>query len=429
MPTFELTDKQRLLRDVASSSARHILAYGGSRSGKTFGFCYCVSKRALMAPESRHLVARLHNVDVKQSVLMDTWPKMMKLANPGVEYEINRSDQVVRLANDSEVWFSGLDDKERVEKILGKEYCTTYYNEASQLSYEAVNMVRTRLAQSVKRVDGRILPLKAYYDLNPTGKTHWTYLEFVQKVRPENRLPLPEGTRAFVQLNPLDNPNLPPEYLEELATLPERQRQRFLDGAYLSEVPGSLWPMDRIDASRVERAPALGRVVVAVDPSGSDGTGGDIQGMVVVGRGERDGHGYVLEDGSARLSPGGWGAEVVRLFHKHGADCIVAEVNYGGAMVESTIRNVDKNVPVKLVHASRGKHIRAEPISALYEQRREVPPQMHHVGYFPELEDQMAAFTTDGYQGSGSPDRADALVWAATELMLGTEGYKFELTL
>lgn len=429
MQTFELTPKQLALRDLASSPARHILGYGGSRSGKTFGFCYCVSKRAIMAPNSRHLIARLHNVDVKQSVMMDTWPKVMRLANPGVKYEINRSDQFATFDNGAEVWFAGLDDKERVEKILGKEYATLYYNEASQLSYDAVTTVRTRLAQSVDRVDGRPLPLKAYYDLNPTGKSHWTYIEFVLGLRPENRMPLPAGSRAWIQLNPNDNPNLRAEYLEELATLPERQRQRFLEGAYLSEVPGSLWPIDRIDKSRVEKAPTLGRIVVGLDPSGSDGTGGDQQGIVVVGKGDRDGHAYVIEDGSVRLGPGGWASEAVRLFHKHEADCIVAEVNFGGAMVESTIRNVDKNVPVKLVHASRGKHVRAEPIAALYEQRREVPPQMHHVGYFPELEDQMAAFTTEGYQGSGSPDRADAMIWAATELMLGTEAYKFELAL
>lgn len=421
MQTFELTPKQRSLVTAASSSAPHILGYGGSRSGKTFGFCYCVSKRAIMAPESRHLIARLHNIDVKQSVLMDTWPKMMRLANPGVEYEVNKSDQVINLPNGAEIWCLGLDDKERVEKILGKEYATLYFNEASQLSYETIVTVRTRLAQLVYKVDGRQLPLKAYYDLNPTGKSHWTYIEFVLGLKPENRMPLEEGSRKWIQLNPADNKNLPPEYLKSLAEMPERQRQRFLEGTYLSEVPGAIWPLDRIDATRVAVAPLLSRIVIGVDPSGSDGAGGDSQGIVVVGEGQSDRHAYVLEDATARRSPGAWGAEVVRLYKKWNADCVVAEANYGGAMVQSTINNADPNVKVKLVTASRGKHVRAEPVASLYEQRGDVPPQMHHVGHFPELEEQMTFFTTDGYQGSGSPDRADALVWAATELKIAPE--------
>jgi len=133
-PTFELTAKQGELLTAATSSARHILAYGGSRSGKTFGFCYCLAHRAMMAPGSRHLIARLHNIDVRQSVMLDTWPKMMGLTFPGVAYETNKTDQYVILPSDAEVWFSGLDDKERVDKILGKEFATIYVNEASQVA-------------------------------------------------------------------------------------------------------------------------------------------------------------------------------------------------------------------------------------------------------------------------------------------------------
>lgn len=425
MPSFELTPKQRELRDAAASAARHILAYGGSRSGKTFGFVYCVAVRALSAPESRHLICRLHNIDVRQAVMMDTWPAVMRLAFPGVPWTPNKQDQFVTLPNGAEVWFGGLDDKDRVEKILGKEYATIYPNECSQIAYETISTLRTRLAQNVAKVDGRPLALKAYYDLNPTGRSHWTHREFVEGVRPENRLPLPAGTRAWVQLNPGDNPNLPEAYLDELATLPERQRQRFLEGKYLSEVPGTLWPIDRLDATRVDKAPDLTRIVVAVDPSGSDGAGGDSQGIIVVGKGV-DGHAYVLEDATCRLSPAGWGARAVQMYEKWGADLIVAEANYGGAMVEATIRTANPMAKVKMVSASRGKHVRAEPIAALYEAGQDRPARAHHVGAFPDLEDQMAAFTTDGYQGSGSPDRADALVWAMTELMLGGKGYSMQ---
>lgn len=210
--------------------------------------------------------------------------------------------------------------------------------------------------------------------------------------------------------------------------MPERQRQRFLDGKYLEEVPGTLWPVLRIDECRVNDVPELQRVVVGVDPSGSDGVGGDCQGIVVVGKGV-DGHAYILEDASCRMSPAGWGHRVVEVYHKWQADLVVAEVNYGGAMVEGTIRAHDPYVSYKAVSASRGKHVRAEPVAGLYEATPAKPVRAHHVGRFPKLESQMAAFTFDGYQGSGSPDRADALVWALTELMLGENPYEFALAL
>lgn len=427
-PTFEPTPRQQALIAAAASPARHILAYGGSRSGKTFGFCYCLANRAIMAPGSRHLIARLHNIDVRQSVMLDTWPKMMAMAFPGLPYTVNKSDQFATLPGGSEVWFGGLDDKDRVEKILGKEFATIYVNETSQVAYETILTLRTRLAQSCAKIDGRELALKAYYDLNPTGRSHWTYREFIENVNPVDARPIEPSSRAHVVLNPADNPHLPSAYMEGLDELPDKQRQRFRDGKYLSEVPGALWSAsDRtaddgrtipgIDTARVWTAPALRRVVVGVDPSGSDGVGGDSQGIIVVAQGV-DGHAYVLADRSVRLSPEGWAATVAKACREFGADRVVAERNYGGAMVESVLRAAEITLPVKLVTASRGKVVRAEPISALYEQGR-----VHHVGAFPELEEQMTMTTTTGYQGSGSPDRMDALVWALTELMLGNAPY------
>jgi phage terminase large subunit-like protein len=407
---FELTPKQRAVALLLKGPERHNLVYGGSRSGKTFLLCYAILSRALEAPGSRHLVARLHNIDVRQSVMLDTWPKVCEARFPDLPYRINKTDQFVTIGEGSEVWFGGLDDKERVDKILGKEYATIYVNEASQVSFETILTLRTRLAQNVARKGGGQLPLKAYYDLNPTGMGHWSYREFVAGVRPDNDQAIDPGTRAYAVMNPTENPYLPKEYLEELAALPERQRKRFLEGSYLSEVPGALWPLDMIERSRVDEIPKLSRIVVGVDPSGSDGVGGDTQGIVVAGMGA-DGHVYVLEDCSVRLSPQGWARAVVDAYHKWGADCVVAEVNYGGAMVEAVIRAADPNLRFKAVTAARGKHIRAEPVSALYEQGK-----AHHVGRFPKLEDQMGMFTTAGFQGGSSPDRADAMVWAITEL-------------
>ena len=411
-PSFELSPKQEEVLRTLAGPERHDLIYGGSRSGKTFLLCYAIATRAISAPNSRHLIARRQNVDVRQSVLMDTWPTVMRLAYPQVPFETNKQDQFSTLANGAEIWFGGLDDKDRVEKILGKEYATFYVNEASQVGYEAILTLRTRLAQNAFKVDGRPLKLKAYYDLNPTGRGHWTYQEFVLGKRPDNQLPIETGSRAYAVMNPGDNPNLPKAYLDELAALPERQRQRFLEGKYLSEVPGALWPIDRIDKARVAISPPLTRIVVAVDPSGSDGTGGDRQGIIVVGLGI-DGRGYVLDDCSCRLPPNGWARLAVDAYHRWQADLLVAEINYGGAMVESTIRTADPNVAYKQLTASRGKHVRAEPVAALYEQGK-----VSHVGVFQDLEEQMGLMTTQGYQGGDSPDRVDALVWALTELMV-----------
>jgi phage terminase large subunit-like protein len=433
LPTihFERTEKQQEQADAVYGGARHVLAYGGSRSGKTFGFCELLAERALQAPGSRHLIARLHNIDVRQAVMLDTWPKMMKLAFPDVPYKVNKSDQFATLADDSEVWFGGLDDKERIDKILGKEFVTIYVNESSQVVYTTILTLRTRLAQSAYRRDGSRLPLKALYDLNPVGRGHWTYREFEEGVRPENGVPIEPGSRTRVIMNPADNPHLPPEYLDELDGLPDKQRQRFRDGKYLSEVPGALWSLsDRtaedgksipgIEALRRAEWPPLVRVAIGVDPSGSDGTGGDNQGILVAGLGT-DGHGYVMADLSCRLSPNGWAAVVAAACKEFGADRVVAERNYGGAMVESTLRTAMPTMPVKLVNASRGKVVRAEPVAALYEQGK-----VHHVGVLSDLEEQMTMTTTAGFQGSGSPDRMDALVWVLTELML--EGGTYTLS-
>lgn len=185
-----------------------------------------------------------------------------------------------------------------------------------------------------------------------------------------------------------------------------------LDAEILEDVPGALWSRRSLDECRVASAPALVRIVVAVDPAISSGETANENGIVVAGV-DAQGVAYVLEDWSLRGSPDEWARKAVAAYRKHQADCIVAESNQGGDMVASVIKSV-ADIPVKLVKATRGKYVRAEPVSALYEQGR-----VHHVGAFVDLEDQMISFTperasdrSDGY----SPDRVDALVWNLTEL-------------
>ena len=210
--------------------------------------------------------------------------------------------------------------------------------------------------------------------------------------------------------------NLAPSALAQLREKYEGTRlgRQELFAEVLDDMPGALWTRETI--RHASELPQMARIVVAVDPSGASGNeDGDSIGIVTAGRG-MDGRFYVIEDATCDLGPAGWGRRVVDRFRAHKADKIVAERNFGGAMVESVIRTADRSAPVKLVTASRGKAVRAEPIAALYEQGR-----VTHAKGGDALEDQMMQMTLTGYMGEGSPDRVDALVWALSELALVQE--------
>lgn len=388
------------------------MLFGGSRSGKTFKLVRAVIVRALKAENSRHIILRFRFNHIKSSIVMDTLPKVIKLCWPGLweKCKLDRTDWYLKFPNGSEIWFGGLDDKERTEKILGQEYATIYLNECSQISWSARNMAMTRLAQRCG------LTLKAYYDCNPPGQSHWSYRVFVKKIDPDSKEALPNQERyASLLMNPGDNAdNLPEEYIQELQALPERMRQRFLEGKFLAANDNALWSVDTFDRCRIldGKTPDYQRIIVAVDPSGCSGDEderSDEVGIIVCALGV-DGKGYLLEDLSGKFKPEVWGNIVGQAFDRHKADCVVAEKNFGGDMVRAVIQAARPQTPYKEVHASRGKAIRAEPISYLY------PDKIKHVGYFPEIEDQLTEFTTSGYVGDRSPDRADAVVWGMTEL-------------
>lgn len=205
--------------------------------------------------------------------------------------------------------------------------------------------------------------------------------------------------------------NLSPSALQELKARYEGTRtgRQELYGELLEDAEGALWSRDLIERSRItaDKLPTLIRVVVAIDPAVTSGENSDETGIVTAGQ-TADGHYYVLADDTLRDSPDNWARKAVQAFHKHKADRIVAETNNGGDMVILLLRQVEPNIPTKKLTATRGKRVRAEPISALYEQGR-----VHHVGAFPKLEDQMVMWTPDSGE---SPDRLDALVWALTEL-------------
>ncbi|HJJ35688.1 MAG TPA: phage terminase large subunit, partial [Methanocorpusculum sp.] len=328
VPTPRQEEARMLIR-----RCKYTLLAGGSRSGKTALFIYYLICRALLEP-CRQAVLRFHFNDVKRSIGMDTLPKVLDLMGC-TNYVLNKSDWVYSIptmsGKMSEIWLGGLDDKERVEKILGNEYATIYINEASQVSYQAYTTALTRLSQNTG------LENKVFIDCNPPEKSHWLYQMFVLKKEPGSGkdLPFPE-LYGMMQMNPVDNPHLPRDYIDHvLAVLPERQKQRFLYGEWLDKRDGSLWTRTAIDANRIDmprRTPTLR--VIAVDPAVTAHASSDETGIVIVSR-DYAGHMYVEEDLSGTYTPAVWAALVMQKYADRHLDAVVAEVNQGGDFIET----------------------------------------------------------------------------------------------
>ena len=222
-----------------------------------------------------------------------------------------------------------------------------------------------------------------------------------------------EGKVEITRGSTMDNrANLAANFMERIQAryAGTRLGRQELNAEILSDLPGAIWTQTAIDIYRVSEPVGLGRVVVAVDPAVTNTENSDEHGIIVAGIGA-DQTGYLIEDASMSGAPIDWARKVSQMVHKHGADGVVVEVNQGGDMVAHTLRTVSPNLNIIEVRATRGKHVRAEPVAALYEQGR-----IRHVGQFAELENQMTQFTNEGYQGEGSPDRVDALVWAFSHL-------------
>ncbi|MDE2259627.1 MAG: phage terminase large subunit [Betaproteobacteria bacterium] len=416
--TFRLTAKQQEANTLIAGPAKYILLYGGSRSAKTFTHIRAIVTRALLAPGSRHAVLGFRQNRIIQAIVLDTFPKVLKLCFPNAGGTYDKQKAYHTFPNGSEVWFGGLDDAERSEKVLGLEHATILLNECSQISNDTRQTVETRLAQKVMiKVPGqpeRELRLKMLFDENPPKKSHWTYKLFTKKINPDDGRPLahPEAY-VSLQMNPIDNvENLAAGYMESLNNLGAAKRRRFRDGEYGDANPNQLFDEDNFEKYRVldiDELPDMVRIVVAVDPSGSgdtDNEDNDAIGIAVAGLGV-DGIAYAIEDRTVKAGPATWGRVATGAYEHHDADCVVGEQNYGGEMVRFVIRTANPRVPYKKVTATRGKVVRAEPVAALYAQGK-----VRHVGYLRDLEDELVGFTTNGYEGEKSPNRADALIWA-----------------
>lgn len=417
--------QKRVLKKLEDTKVREVLIASGSRSGKTFLIISIIVTRAILFPGSRHLIARKWFSHAKASIWLDTLPKVIETMVPELKplLYFSNTDYFLRFPNGSEIWVGGLDDKEKVDKILGREYMTIFFNEASEISYDVYTTVSTRLAQKcirkVEELTSRGNPItreieginRVFIDENPPSSKHWTAVLFVQKLEPESRNKIKHPEKyLFEQIHPWENSdNVSADYLERLMALPESKRRRFYDGLFGDDSQYALWDTATIAKNRVHEYPPLRRIVVAIDPAVSKKDTSDETGIVVKGVGYNN-HTYLLQDLTGKYSPTEWAEKAVEAYHVWRADCIVAEVNNGGDLVETVIRTVDKRVPYQGVHATRDKYTRAEPVAALAAQGVD-----HHVGEFPDMEEEQT--TWEGKKGEPSPNRIDANVWATTALL------------
>jgi len=393
------------------------LIYGGSRSGKTTAIIRNMILRGLKKP-SRHLLVRHRYNHAKVSIMHDTMPKLTPMCFPGLKIKENKSDSYyewdAQSGGKSQLWIGGIDDAERIEKILGNEYSTIFLNEISQISFEAVTTLQTRLAENTG------LKLRMYMDCNPPGKRHWSYKYFHEGLNPDGTA---HGLDTqYCVLNPMDNiENLPPEYVRILEALPERQRQRYLSGMYLNDIEGAHWSDQDIINAKMRVTTDLVKVVVAIDPATTDNPGSDECGIMVCGLDDQDG-GVILDDRSAKCSTRKWAQRAVNAYHDYNANEIVAESNQGGDLVKDAIHAIDPNIKITMVHAANSKRARAEPVAQLYELGRIAhdPPENKETA-LAKLEEEYTTWIPD--EEPWSPNRLDAAVWGFHHLFkLGKDG-------
>jgi phage terminase large subunit-like protein len=418
---FTKSEKQIQACDMMNHHM-HSMMYGGARSRKTATILRNIIIRAMRRP-SKHLIVRHAFNHAKQSIVYDSMPKVIDgfFTEDGKPLPIglNKSDWFytvpVKGGGVSEIWIGGTADKDRIDKILGTEYSTIFFNECSEISWDAVTTLWSRLAENVGH------KLKCYYDMNPVGKKHWTYQLFINKRDPETAEKLKIDS-AYLQMNPLDDPShLDPATIALYESMPKRKRQRFLLGEFLSDIEGALWTdlmtVQAVNRGReldlsedISKCEGIVKTVIAVDPAVTNNPDSDETGIIPCSIDVAH-NGIVHDDMSLKASTQQWAQAVVNAYHQYEANEVVAEVNQGGDLVEDAIKNIDPSIKVVKVRASKGKFARAEPVAQLYEQGK-----VAHVKELPELETQMTEYVPA--TSKKSPDRLDALVWGLSHLCL-----------
>lgn len=373
--------------------------YGKTRIGAEFIREFCRvhprSRAALVA--GTFADGRDAMVEGESGLLHVTPPQELRDGNP--EKAWNRSMGELYFANGS---VAKVYSSEKPGQLRGPQHDVAWFDEAAKAKDAHLGTQEETTWSNLMM--GLRLGSHPRCVVTTTPKPHRLIRQLVEK-------PTTHVTRGTTFENLA---NLAPTFRAQILEQYEGTRlaRQELYAEILEDVPGALWTLKQLDDLRVAAAPALQRVVVAIDPAGTSNEESDETGIVAAGTtGGEHAHGYVLADHSGRYSPDGWARAAINLYYELEADCIVAEDNFGADMVVFTLRVVDPSVPVKRVHASRGKRVRAEPIAALDEQGR-----VHHVRTLAALEDQMVNWVPD--LPGKSPDRVDARVWALSELML-----------
>jgi len=372
--------------------SRYKAYYGGRGSGKSHSAATAALVRAGQKPLRVGCFREVQR-SIKDSVKQLLDDKIADLNMGGFYTSLNNE---IRGANGSEFIFAGLGNltADQIKSMEGIDIALV--EESQTISERSLEILIPTI-----RAPGSEL----WFLWNPRHASDPVDQRF-------RGLTLPENT-IVRQVNYVDNPFFPDELEAERAFDEEQNRERYSHvwlGDYEPTAIGAIWDRLTLHSGRVTNVPDLERIVVAVDPAVSSNSGADEHGIIVAGLGE-DTRGYVLDDGSTSGAPQQWATRTIAMFDKWQADAIVIEVNQGGDMVRHTLDSIRPGLPIIEVRATRGKHVRAEPISALYALGR-----VSHVGSYPELEDQMCQMTAAGFEGPGSPDRCDALVWAFTEL-------------
>jgi hypothetical protein len=346
-----------------------------------------------MVPGTRAVCVREVQKSLKDSVKRLIEDKIGKL---GVGARFILLHDQIGTPGGGVILFQGMQDHtaESIKSLEGFEIA--WVEEAQTLSARSLEMLRPTI-----RAPGSEL----WFSWNPRHATD-PVDQLLRGLHP------PEGA-IVVRVNYDSNPWFPAELQAERQHDRKHKPDRYghiWAGDYEPKAVGAIWDRIMLHEGRRTEAPDLDRIVIAVDPAASDTPQSDYHGIVAAALGA-DQRGYVLEDASLQGSPRQWAQRAIALYDRYDADCIVVERNQGGDMVKNTLTAIRPNIRVIEVVATRGKHVRAEPISALYAEGR-----VSHVGTFPELEQQMCMMTSHGYTGDDSPDRVDALVWAFTEL-------------
>jgi PBSX family phage terminase large subunit len=395
MSGLKIIDKYKPLF-VNPPDTRYFLVTGGRGSSKSFSISLFLLN---LTYESGHVIlfTRWTMVSAFISIIPEFIEKI-ELLNKEEDFEITQN-QIVNKLTGSKILFKGIRTSQgtataNLKSISG---VTTWVLDEAEEQHDENTFDRIDLSIRSKDKPNRVILV-----MNPSYKSHWIYKRWVEK---------PKADCTYIHTTYLHNrQNLSKSFLDAAERTKSENLHRYNHlflGEWLDDAEGMLWNREIINRSRIQTAPELVRKIVAIDPAITVNIGSDETGIVVLGKDER-GRIYVLEDLSGKYSPNEWSSLASSAVIRHGADCIVAEKNQGGEMVEAVIRQNDNRTRVKLVTATKGKYVRAEPAYSLYEQSK-----VFHVGNFPILESQMITFDPD--KGK-SPDRVDALVWGITEL-------------